>query len=143
MKKNFGFGMAALGALAALGAVTVAVIKKRKDEEIYREAELKAMQELDDMIAADELMAEDDKCEGCTCAEDCAACEAEEAACDCCEADHGYNDIGKFFMQLLENHHSQESQCQGEEYILIGKGPESPVSDAVVGQDDRQIERNV
>lgn len=64
--------MAAIGAVAALGALAVAVIKKKKDEELYREAELKAMQELDDMIG------EDDKCADCTCAEECAACEAEE-----------------------------------------------------------------
>lgn len=56
MKKNVGFGMAAIGAIAALSALTVAVIKKKKNEELYREAELKAMQELDEMIG------EDDKC---------------------------------------------------------------------------------
>ena len=72
MKKNVGFGMAAIGAVAALGALAVEVIKKKKEEELYREAELKAMQELDEMIG------EDDKCSDCTCAEDCAACEAEE-----------------------------------------------------------------
>ncbi len=82
MKKELGFGMAALGVLAAAGAVTAAVLKKRKDEEIYREAELKAMEELDGMLMEDEFDP-DEKCEGCTCAEDCASCEAEEALCDC------------------------------------------------------------
>lgn len=72
MKKNIRYGMAAIGALASLGALTVAVIRKKKDEELYREAELKAMQELDEIIG------EDDKCTGCSCAEECAACEPED-----------------------------------------------------------------
>lgn len=71
MKKNIRYGMAAIGALASLGALTIAVMKKKKDEELYREAELKAMQELDEIIG------EDDKCADCTCAEECAACESE------------------------------------------------------------------
>ena len=76
MKKELGYGVALAGALAGAGALAAAVIRKKKREEIYHEAEIKAMNELDEMRRE----AEDDAldCEACTCAEACAAA-AEQA----------------------------------------------------------------
>ena len=76
MKKELGYGVALAGALAGAGALAAAVIRKKKREEIYHEAEIKAMNELDEMMSE----AEDDAldCEACSCAEACAAA-AEQA----------------------------------------------------------------
>lgn len=85
MKKELGYGVALVGALAGAGALTAAMIRKKKREEIYHEAELKAMNELDEMMSAngdDEVQ----DCGACSCAEACAAAAAEQtepAAEDC------------------------------------------------------------
>ena len=50
MKKELGYGMALAGVLAGAGALAVALMRKKKREEIYHEAELKAMNELDEMM---------------------------------------------------------------------------------------------
>ena len=42
MKKELGYGVALAGALAGAGALAAAVIRKKKREEIYHEAEIKA-----------------------------------------------------------------------------------------------------
>lgn len=62
------------GFLAGAGAVTLALLKRKQREEIYHEAEIKAMDELDQM------MDQADECAGCTCAEDCAALADEQQA---------------------------------------------------------------
>ena len=70
MKKELGYGMALAGVLAGAGALAVALMRKKKREEIYHEAELKAMNELDEMMNdgnEDEL-----DCDTCSCAEACA-----------------------------------------------------------------------
>lgn len=59
------------GFLAGAGAVALAVLKHKQREEIYHEAELKAMDELDQM------MEQADACADCTCAEECASLDAE------------------------------------------------------------------
>lgn len=77
MKKKLGYGMALAGVLAGAGALTVAFMRKKKREEIYHEAELKAMNELDEMMndgSQDEL-----DCDTCSCAEACAEVCAEAA----------------------------------------------------------------
>ena len=61
------------GVLAGVGAVALSLIKRKQNEEIYHEAEIKAMDELDQM------MDQADGCEGCTCAEECAAVQEEQA----------------------------------------------------------------
>lgn len=71
---KFGLGLMVTGVLAAAGATALALFKKKKREEVYHEAELKAMNELDDLMAESE--AED--CENCSCAEECTA--ADEPA---------------------------------------------------------------
>lgn len=76
MKKKIGLGIAAVGVLAGLSALTVAILKKRQNEEVYREAELKAMQELDEMLT------DESDCADCTCAEECNAYEAEAEVCE-------------------------------------------------------------
>ena len=60
------------GVLAGVGAVALTLLKRKQNEEIYHEAEIKAMDELDKM------MEQGDECEGCTCAEECAAAKATE-----------------------------------------------------------------
>lgn len=62
------------GVLAGVGAVALTLLKRKQNEEIYHEAEIKAMDELDKM------MEQGDECEGCTCAEECAAAKDTEEA---------------------------------------------------------------
>lgn len=62
------------GFLAGAGAVALAVIKHKQREEIYHEAELKAMEELNQM------MDQADECADCSCAEECAALDKEPQA---------------------------------------------------------------
>ena len=62
------------GFLAGAGAVALAVLKRKQREEIYHEAEIKAMDELDQM------MEQADECADCTCAEECAALDKEPQA---------------------------------------------------------------
>ena len=79
MKKEVGYGVALMGVLAGAGALAAALIRKKKREEIYHEAELKAMNELDEMMS--EGCTEDDPdCGACSCAQECAAAAAEAAA---------------------------------------------------------------
>ena len=79
MKKELGYGVALVGALAGAGALTAAMIRKKKREEIYHEAELKAMNQLDEMMSENGDDALD--CDTCSCAEACAAA-AEQAEVD-------------------------------------------------------------
>ena len=79
MKKELGYGVALVGALAGAGALTAAMIRKKKREEIYHEAELKAMNELDEMMSENGDDALD--CDTCSCAEACTAV-AEQAEVD-------------------------------------------------------------
>lgn len=79
MKKELGYGVALVGALAGAGALTAAMIRKKKREEIYHEVELKAMNELDEMMSENGDDALD--CDTCSCAEACAAA-AEQAEVD-------------------------------------------------------------
>ncbi len=68
-KSKFGLGLMLIGAAAGAGATALALLKKKKREEVYHEAELKAMNELDDLM--NECEGED--CTDCSCAEECAA----------------------------------------------------------------------
>ena len=68
------------GVLAGVGAVALTLLKRKQNEEIYHEAEIKAMDELDKM------MEQGDECEGCTCAEECAAAKDTEEAPEAAEA---------------------------------------------------------
>lgn len=80
MSKKNGARIAILAsATAALAAVGVAVFKKKQKEEIFREAELRAMEDLENMDCA---------CgDGCEC--DCCECDSveneESEACECDE----------------------------------------------------------
>ena len=60
------------GFLAGAGAVALALLKHKQREEIYHEAEIKAMDELDQM------MEQADACADCTCAEECASLEEQQ-----------------------------------------------------------------
>ena len=79
MKKEVGYGVALMGALAGAGALAAALIRKKKREEIYHEAELKAMNELDEMMS-EGCTGDDPDCGACSCAQECAAAAAEAAA---------------------------------------------------------------
>lgn len=74
MKKQFGYGVALMGVLAGAGALAAALVRRKKREEIYHEAELKAMSELDEMMGETEDPSLD--CATCSCADACAAAEA-------------------------------------------------------------------
>lgn len=71
-KKKIGAGVAAAGIVAGAVAAGVAVYKRSKSEKVYHEAELKAMDELEDMNAENE-----NACSSCECAEECAASGSE------------------------------------------------------------------
>ena len=79
MKKEVGYGVALMGALAGAGALAAALIRKKKREEIYHEAELKAMNELDEMMS-EGCTGDDSDCGACSCAQECAEAAAEAAA---------------------------------------------------------------
>lgn len=61
--------------LAGTGALAVALMRKKKREEIYHEAELKAMNELDEMMNDGNEDTMD--CDTCSCADACAEVCAE------------------------------------------------------------------
>ena len=67
-KKKLGVGVAAAGVVAGAVAAGVAVYKRSKSEQVNHEAELKAMDELEDMNVENQ-----NACESCECAEECAA----------------------------------------------------------------------
>ena len=79
MSKKLGYGVALVGALAGAGALATALVKKKKQEELYHEAEIKAMNELDG-LSDTACGCEEDECSDCVCAEVCAAM---DEVCDC------------------------------------------------------------
>ena len=72
LKKKIGIGVAVAGAAAGAVAAGVAAYRHSKSEQVYHEAELKAMSELDD------LNAENAACEGCEEAEETGAVSEEQ-----------------------------------------------------------------
>lgn len=66
MKKYFGIGFLLAGAAVGAGATVMALVKRQKREQVYHEAELAAMNELDDLLAENESA-----CAGCAAGEDC------------------------------------------------------------------------
>ena len=70
--KKIGIGVAVAGAAAGAVAAGVAAYRHSKSEQVYHEAELKAMSELDD------LNAENAACEGCEEAEETGAVSEEQ-----------------------------------------------------------------
>lgn len=73
-RKSFGLGFLAAGAAIGTGATLYALYKRQQREQIYHEAEIKAMDELDDLMAENESA-----CAACSCLDDCAA-----QGGDCC-----------------------------------------------------------
>ena len=73
-KRRVGLGIAVAGATAGAIVAGVAAYRRSKSEQVYHEAELRAMSELDDMNAENEAA-----CAACECADTCAA---EEECCD-------------------------------------------------------------
>lgn len=73
VKKSTKFGgvMLLTGLAVVAGATTAAILlQKKREEEVYHEAELKAMDELEQMMRAE------GDCASCACAEECAAADA-------------------------------------------------------------------
>lgn len=73
--KKIGLGLALTGIAAGVSALAVSFMKKKKREEIYHEAELKAMNELD------ELMNEsggNSCCSECCCSDDDCSCSDDD-----------------------------------------------------------------
>ncbi|MGE4549432.1 MAG: hypothetical protein AB7C89_07795 [Intestinibacillus sp.] len=66
-KRYFGLGFLMAGAAVGAGATLFALVKRQKREQVYHEAELKAMNELDDLMAENESA--------------CAGCAAGDGAC--------------------------------------------------------------
>ena len=61
-------------ACAAGATAALVLLQKKREEEVYHEAELKAMDELE------EMMREDSDCASCACAEECAAADVQDIA---------------------------------------------------------------
>lgn len=72
LKKKIGIGVAVAGAAAGAVAAGVAAYRHSKSEQVYHEAELKAMSELDD------LNAENAACEECEAADETGAGSEEQ-----------------------------------------------------------------
>lgn len=93
VNKKIGIAAATAGVVAGAVAAGVAIYRRNKNESVYHEEELRAMNELDDMNAetfegaAEECANENcDACESCeSCEEENAAEDAEEAAPCCCD----------------------------------------------------------
>ena len=60
-------------ACAAGATAALVLLQKKREEEVYHEAELKAMDELE------EMMREDSDCASCACAEECAEADMPDA----------------------------------------------------------------
>lgn len=68
---KFKTGMLLMSLAVAAGATTAAILlQKKREEEVYHEAELKAMDELEEMMRGES------DCASCACAEECAAADA-------------------------------------------------------------------
>lgn len=75
-KRQIGLGLVLAGAAFGVGALAAAVFRQRKREQVYHEAEIKAMNELDDLMAEDEGV-----CAACEGLEECetqGGCSAQE-----------------------------------------------------------------
>nr|WP_297174536.1 hypothetical protein [uncultured Agathobaculum sp.] len=68
-------------ACAAGATAALVLLQKKREEQVYHEAELKAMDELE------EMMREDSDCACCACADECAATDLQDAFGDA-EADN-------------------------------------------------------
>lgn len=66
-KSRFAIGFTLAGVAIGAGAALAAVFRQKQREQVYHEAEIKAMNELDDMMAETEC-----DCAACDCLEDCA-----------------------------------------------------------------------
>lgn len=76
-KRNFGIAFAIAGAVVGAAATAFALLKQKKREQVYHEAEMKAMDELDNLNAENE-----NACAECECHEDCGV-----AGGSCCDTD--------------------------------------------------------
>lgn len=73
-KSRFALGFTLAGVAIGAGAAIAAVFRQKQREQVYHEAEIKAMNELDDLMAENESA-----CASCDCMEDCAS-----EGGDCC-----------------------------------------------------------
>ncbi len=75
-KKKWSLGLLLTGAAIGAGATIAAILRQKHREQVYHEAELKAMDELDDMMAEDDSACTEcegiDECVPCCSCEDCA-----------------------------------------------------------------------
>lgn len=67
-KSHFALGFTLAGIAIGAGAALAALYRQKQREKVYHEAEIKAMNELDDLMAENESA-----CAACDCMEDCAA----------------------------------------------------------------------
>ncbi len=67
-KTHFALGFTLAGVAIGAGAALAAIWRQKQREQVYHEAEIKAMSELDDLMAENETA-----CASCDCMEDCAA----------------------------------------------------------------------
>lgn len=67
-KTHFALGFTLAGVAIGAGAAIAALYRQKQREQVYHEAELKAMNELDDLMAENESA-----CAACDCLDDCAA----------------------------------------------------------------------
>lgn len=80
--KKVGLGLAITGIIAGASALALAIMKKKKREEIYHEAELKAMNELDELMNENE---EDSCCSDCDCSNENNNEQSEQSLEEVCE----------------------------------------------------------
>lgn len=67
-KRRFALGFTLAGVAIGAGAAVAAIWRQKQREQVYHEAEIKAMSELDDLMAENE-----NECASCSCLDDCAA----------------------------------------------------------------------
>lgn len=75
-KTKIALGVALTSMAAVAGAAVATIFRQKQREKVYHEAEIKAMNELDDLMVENEC-----ECEDCTCDDEC-ECDSE-CSCGC------------------------------------------------------------
>lgn len=93
-KSHFALGFTLAGVAIGTGVALAAVFRQKQREQVYHEAEIKAMNELDDLMAENESA-----CASCDCMEDCAG----EGCCPEEQLDIFEEDDRPLYAQPLES----------------------------------------
>ncbi len=127
-KKKWSLGLLLTGAAIGAGATIAAILRQKHREQVYHEAELKAMDELDDMMAED-----DSACTECEGMDECVPCCSCEDCGDECQISMTENGIPAQEADLDEDEDEDEQPVPtaeafyGEDTLADTDEPEMPL----------------